>query len=150
MEHREQGLVADVAPYVEKMLASPRRVLVFEPEKEDFAHEIMESIVAHLAKDIAVSDPTLENLVVLDSETLIWEEEVPGIQVADLGDVASGRIHLARSMCIAVFGNKFLRHRTLVPFVRSTRFYAAVCSSSSQTKSQVERVHPLREAVFLK
>lgn len=131
------------------MLETPRKVLVFDAAKEDFAHEVMEAVAAQLAKDISVSDPTLENLVVLDSETLIWEEEVAGIQVIDLGDVTSGRFQLARSMCLVVFGNKFLRHRTLAPYAKATRFYAAVCASA-QTKFQVERIHPLREAVFLK
>lgn len=133
----------------ELMLTQPQKVLVYEADKEDFAHEVMEAVAAQLAKDISISDPTLENLVVLDSEKLVWEEEVSGIKVIDLGDVTSGRFHLARSMCLVVFGNKFLRNRTLAPYAKATRFYAAVCASA-QTKFQVERIHPLREALFLK
>ncbi len=135
---------------ISEMLEDPRHVLVYEPEQEHTAHEVMEGVVAALVEEVQHSNPSLDNLIVLDSSReQHWEEISPSLEVGSLQLLNEGEVHIDRTSLIVAFGNGFLRSSILQPFAtKATRFYAAV-RSGAQTAAQVERVHAFERAVLL-
>jgi hypothetical protein len=132
-----------------EMLDESRQVLVFEEGDEPAAREVMKDLVHQLADEMLVSDPSLENLVVIENESsdLSWTRDIPVLTVTTIEEISLGRFVLDRSQCIVSLSREFLRRRASGAVTKATRFYTLVSKKSLQ---RVTKVHPVHKAIFLK
>ena len=134
-----------------QMVAEPQHVLVYDHEQDQLAHEIMGNVASLLVESISLSNPSLDNLAVIDSSHDLspWAEAIPDhVDVWSLADLEEGRTVLDKHQCIVTFGPGILTHALVAPYTHATRFYAAV-TRGVRTEQLVSLVHPLREAIQL-
>lgn len=146
----EQAILATretVTSAVEEMVTQPRHVLLYSEGQEDMAHLAIQGVAKALVETILHSNPSLDNIVVLDSSEDGWSEVSPALDVTVEDELLPGFLH--RSQSIIAFGSEFLHHSVVQPIARNaTRFYAAL-QDGPEAEALIERVHPLREVVIL-
>lgn len=132
---------------VRELLEQPRRVLLFEATQEELARAVMQDVAIELAEQIAVSDPALDSLVIVDRQDHVidWADLLPTVLVTTVQNLLDGVDKLRPSLCIVSLAPDFLRRSTLSdPVLAATRFYAM-----TSTPNRVLKVHDLSNAVTL-
>lgn len=106
---------------VEDILAEPRAVILYEREDEEAVREVMHTLVTQMAEQMALSDPLLSNLVVIDNVAQI--EKWPGwLNVVTPNEVDDMTLH--KSQTVVSLSPAFLRRKVGAAISRPGRLYA--------------------------
>ena len=136
-------------PLVEKILDAPSQVLLYSPEREDEAREVMARVALQLAQEMSVSDPSLESLVIVDRPKYsdLWSQLLPA-HITTVAQIASGEEVLSRHQSIVSLAPEFARRYSLsVPLRRAPRFYLLASSwKSAMHFTKLESVITLEDA----
>lgn len=111
---------------VEKILHTQRRVLMYQPEHEDEAREVMARVALQLAKEMSVSDPSLECLVIVDKAEYqeTWKRLIPA-HITTVAQLANGDDVLSRHQSIVALAPDFARRNSIsTPLRSANRLYA--------------------------
>jgi hypothetical protein len=146
-EQAMQAMRYSVDAAVEEIINQPRHVLLYFEGQEDLAHLTLQGVDKNLVDDVGLSNPSLDNIIVLDSTEEGWADVSPALDITGEKALKPGMLHQSQS--ILVFGSNFLTHSLVQPVARTaTRFYAAL-QDGPGVESLIRSVHPMREVVVL-
>ena len=151
MEYPREFEPSPLDSVTEYMLSQSHAVLIYDPEAEDTAREIMERVATGLANRIMISDPTLESLVIFDSKSKKqhWNKIIPGVQLISIADIEQGNFVISRNQSIVALGHIFLSRKVCAPARHGINFFAAI-SNTAQARLHCEKVQPFSQAIYLK
>jgi hypothetical protein len=125
------------------ILAEPQAVILYEREDEEAVREVMRDVTTEMAVQMAVSDPLLSSLVVIDNESQI--EKWPGwLDIIVPSEIDSLTLH--SSQTVVSLSPAFLRRRHSLDLSRLGRFYAMTPDAALAERISVDTIIHLENA----